>query len=82
MFDHLWCKIFELRNFEVLHHLNAHHVRYLCIKWRNFSELFFLLDKNPNGDMKVLVHSNFSKNLEKNEISKLHEECKIAPSPV
>jgi hypothetical protein len=56
--------------------------RYTSNSWRNFSELFFLLDKNPNGDMKVLVHSNFSKNLEKNEISKLHEECKIAPSPV
>jgi hypothetical protein len=26
-FDHLWCNIFELPNFEVLHHLNAHHVR-------------------------------------------------------
>jgi hypothetical protein len=31
--------------------------------------------------MKVLVYSNFGqKNLEKNEISKLHEEWKISPS--
>jgi hypothetical protein len=31
--------------------------------------------------MKVLVNFNFSKNiLEKNEISKLHEEWKISPS--
>jgi hypothetical protein len=25
-FDPLWCKISELRNFELLHHFNAHHV--------------------------------------------------------
>jgi hypothetical protein len=31
-FDRLWCKMFELRNFGVLHHLNAHHVRYFCTK--------------------------------------------------
>jgi hypothetical protein len=31
-FDHLWCKIFELHNFELLHHFNVHHVRYLCTK--------------------------------------------------
>jgi hypothetical protein len=32
-------------------------------------------------DMKVLVYSKFSKNiLEKNEISKLHEEWKISLS--
>jgi hypothetical protein len=31
-FDHLWCKNFELHNFELLHHFNAHHVRYLCTK--------------------------------------------------
>jgi hypothetical protein len=31
-FDSLWCNFFELRNFELLHHLNAHHVRYLCTK--------------------------------------------------
>jgi hypothetical protein len=28
-FDRLWCKNFELRKLGVLHHLNAHHVRYL-----------------------------------------------------
>jgi hypothetical protein len=34
-------------------------------------------------DMKVLVYSNFrDKILEKKEISKLHEECKISPSQV
>jgi hypothetical protein len=27
-----WCKIFELCNFELLHHNNAHHIRYLCAK--------------------------------------------------
>jgi hypothetical protein len=31
-FDRPWCKIFELCNFELLHHRNAHHVRYLCAK--------------------------------------------------
>jgi hypothetical protein len=31
-FDRLLCKKFELRNFEILHHLNAHHVRYMCTK--------------------------------------------------
>jgi hypothetical protein len=34
-------------------------------------------------DLKVLVYSNFrGKNLDKNEISKLHEEWKISPSQV
>jgi hypothetical protein len=34
-------------------------------------------------DMKVLVYSNFSpKKMEKNEISKLHEEWNISPSQV
>jgi hypothetical protein len=32
--------------------------------------------------MKVLVYSNFSKKLEKNEISKLYEEWKISHSQV
>jgi hypothetical protein len=32
-FDHLLYKIFELCNFEVWHHLNAHHVKYLCTKF-------------------------------------------------
>jgi hypothetical protein len=31
-FDRLWSKILEIRNFELWHRLNAHHVRYLCIK--------------------------------------------------
>jgi hypothetical protein len=31
-YDHPWCKKFQLCNFEVLHHHNAHHVRYLCAK--------------------------------------------------
>jgi hypothetical protein len=31
-FNRLWCKNFELCNFGILHHLNAHHVRYLCTK--------------------------------------------------
>jgi hypothetical protein len=31
-FDRPWCKVFELYNFELLHHRNAHHVRYLCAK--------------------------------------------------
>jgi hypothetical protein len=43
----------------------------------------FLKTKIPTVDMKVLVYSNFSqKNLEKNEISKLHEEWKISPFQV
>jgi hypothetical protein len=33
-------------------------------------------------DMKVLVYSNFSKKLEKNEISKFYEEWKISPFQV
>jgi hypothetical protein len=32
--------------------------------------------------MKVMVYFNFSKKMEKNEISKLHEEWKISPSQV
>jgi hypothetical protein len=28
----LLCKNFELRNFELLHHLNARHVKYMCTK--------------------------------------------------
>ena len=31
-FDCLWCKIYELCNFELVHHCNAHHVRYLYTK--------------------------------------------------
>jgi hypothetical protein len=31
-FDRPWCKNFQLCNFEVLHHHNAHHVWYLCAK--------------------------------------------------
>jgi hypothetical protein len=31
-FDCPCCKIIQLWNFEVLHHRNAHHVRYLCAK--------------------------------------------------
>jgi hypothetical protein len=31
-FDRPWCKFFELCNFELLHHPNAHHVKYLCAK--------------------------------------------------
>ena len=31
-FDYRLCKIFELCNFEFLHHLNAHYIRYLCTK--------------------------------------------------
>jgi uncharacterized membrane protein len=37
----------------------------------------------PTVDIKVLMYYNFSKRiLEKNEISKLHEEWKISPSQV
>jgi hypothetical protein len=39
--------------------------------------------KIPTMDMKVQVYSNFShKNLEINEISKLHEKWKISPFQV
>jgi hypothetical protein len=39
--------------------------------------------KIPMVDMKVQEYFNFSKhNLEKNKISKLHEEWKISPSQV
>jgi hypothetical protein len=31
-FDRLWCKNSELRNFELLHHRNVHHFRYMCTK--------------------------------------------------
>jgi hypothetical protein len=31
-FDRHLCKNFELSSFEILHHLNAHHVRYMCTK--------------------------------------------------
>jgi hypothetical protein len=31
-FDCSWCKKFQPCDFEVLHHHNAHHVRYLCAK--------------------------------------------------
>jgi hypothetical protein len=31
-FDRLLCKNFELCNFNLLHHLNAYHVRYMCTK--------------------------------------------------
>ena len=45
-----------------------------------FSEFTFSINKNLNDWYECLVYSNFSQKLEKNEISKLHEEWKISPS--
>jgi hypothetical protein len=44
----------------------------------------FHYTKIPMMEMKVLVYSNFRKNIfwKKKEISKLHEKCKISPSKV
>jgi hypothetical protein len=46
--------------------------------------LIFYETKISTLDMKVQLYSKFSKNknLEKNEITKLHEEWKISPSQV
>jgi hypothetical protein len=38
--------------------------------------------KIPIMDMKVQVYSNLAKKIQKNEISKLHEDWKISPSQV
>jgi hypothetical protein len=52
----------------------------------NFEEFLvnslFHETKIPMMDMKVQVYSSFSKKLEKNKISKLHEEWKISFSQV
>jgi hypothetical protein len=52
-FDHLLCKIFELWNFELLHHHSAHHVRYMCTNlrgrgWVEHTQIHLALKKGTN----------------------------------
>jgi hypothetical protein len=75
-FDRPLCKNFELHNFGILHHVNAHHVEhtqmhlvlkkgtknfhYTSNSWGIFSVFSFLWNEIPMVDMKVQVDSNFS----------------------
>jgi hypothetical protein len=58
------------------------HFHYTSNSQGIFTDSLFHKTKNPMVDMKIQVYSKFRFFLEKNEISKIHEEWKNSPSQV
>jgi hypothetical protein len=58
-FDCLWCKFFELCNFELLHHLNTHHVRLLVYQILEVGDEWNILKCTEEGYNFFYYTSNF-----------------------